>query len=327
MMTAKNMCARLTWCAFTVLAALASLLSAQTPMVSPSPAPTSSVSVLSVRDSKTLDRGERAFDDTYRKPEVRTEYLASKLMGRQMPYNVILPIGYDLKERNGQQYPVVYLLHGLSGHFENWIQRTSLVDYAASFKMIIVTPEGEDGWYTDNLTQENQQYESYIVKELIPAIDKKFRTLDRREHRAIAGLSMGGFGAIKFGLKYPDMFVIVGSFSGAIGAATITEKQFPGAISKTINTIFGPFGGEVRKANDPFDIVRRATPEKIKAFPFLYLDCGTEDFLFQSNREFVSLLLEKKVPHEFRQLPGAHTWKFWDKQVLEFLRISDRFLN
>ena len=157
----------------------------------------------------------------------------------------------------------------------------------------------------------------------MPHIEKKYRTIDSRDYRAIAGLSMGGYGAIKFGLKYPEMFVVVGSFSGAIGAARITEKEIPGAVGKSIDEIFGPTGSEVRKANDPFDIVQRATPEKVKKYPFIYLDCGTEDFLFQNNRDFVDVLLAKKVPHEFRQLPGGHTWKYWDQQVREFLEVAD----
>ncbi len=135
---------------------------------------------------------------------------------------------------------------------------------------------------------------------------------------------MGGFGSLKFGLKYPDKFVLAGSFSGALGAAQITEKQFPGAIGKTIEGIFGPADSETRKSNDIFSIIRDLSPEKMKAIPFIYLDCGTEDFLFQNNREFVNLLIEKKVPHEYRQLPGVHDWKYWDKQVQEFLRIANR---
>jgi len=258
---------------------------------------------------------------------VSTDQLESKLMGRKMPYNVILPERYVASTQTGRRFPVMYLLHGLTGNFDNWRSRTDLVNYSATYDLIIVTPEGEDGWYTDNVSKDGDKYESYIIKELVPEIDKRYRTLDRREHRAIAGLSMGGFGAIKFGLKYPDMFVVVGSFSGALGAATITEKEFPGAIGKTIDAIFGPSGGEVRKANDPFDIIRRATPEKINNLPFIYLDCGTEDFLFKNNRDFVSLLIEKKVRHEFRELPGAHNWEYWDKQVQEFLRVSNRFLN
>jgi len=71
-------------------------------------------------------------------------------------------------------------------------------------------------------------------------------------------------------------------------------------------------------------MIRSMTPESMKAIPFLYLDCGTEDFLFANNRQFVDLLVEKKVPHEFRQLPGAHNWKYWDRQVQEFLRVADR---
>ncbi len=252
---------------------------------------------------------------------VREEKLASKLMGRDMPYRIIVPVGYS---NSTERYPVLYLLHGLTGHFDNWTDRTKIAEYAAGQKLLIVTPEGDNGWYTDSATVANDKYESYIIKELIPEIDKKFRTVADRDHRSIAGLSMGGYGAIKFGLKYPELFTLVGSFSGAIGMVNVTEKQVSGAIGKSIDAIFGPANSDLRKANDPFDIIRRATPEKIKALPFLYLDCGTEDFLFQNNRDFVALLLEKKVPHEFRQLPGGHNWKYWDSQVEEFLELTQK---
>lgn len=257
---------------------------------------------------------------------VRTEKLASKLMGREMPYRIILPPTYS-KENSSERFPVVYLLHGLTGHYDNWTDKTRVARLTGSADFIIVTPEGEDGWYTDSATKPNDKYDSYIVKELIPEVDKKYRTIADRDHRAIAGLSMGGFGSLKFGLKYPEMFVLAGSFSGALGAASITEKNFPGAIGKTIDAIFGPDGSDVRKANDPFAIVRSATPDQIRKFPFLYLDCGTEDFLFQNNREFDSLLIEKKVSHEFRELPGAHNWIFWDAQVEEFLQVAAKHIG
>jgi putative tributyrin esterase len=253
---------------------------------------------------------------------IQEHKLNSKLMGREMSYRVILPD--QSFDQPTFRYPVIYLLHGLMGHFDNWTDKTKLIKYALSQRVIFVTPEGGDGWYTDSVSKPNDKYESYIIQELIPEIDKKFRTLADREHRAIAGLSMGGFGALKFGLKYPDKFVLAGSFSGAVGAASITEKQFPGAIGKTIDAIFGAAESDTRKSNDISAIIRSLTPEKTKVIPFLYIDCGTEDFLFQSNREFVSLLIEKQVPHEYRQLPGAHNWEYWDKQVQEFLRIADR---
>jgi len=253
---------------------------------------------------------------------VSEQKLTSKLMGRDMPYRVIVPQRYN--ESAQSRYPVVFLLHGLTGHYNNWTELTKLANYLAGYDIIVVTPEGGDGWYTDNVSSANEKWESYIVKELIPEVDNKFRTLAIREKRAIAGLSMGGFGSLKFGLKYPDKFVLAGSFSGALGAAQITEKQFPGTIGKTIEGIFGPADSETRKSNDIFSIIRDLSPEKMKAIPFIYLDCGTEDFLFQNNREFVNLLIEKKVPHEYRQLPGVHDWKYWDKQVQEFLRIANR---
>ena len=256
-----------------------------------------------------------------------TQELDSKLMGRKMPYHVIVPTTYNDKASNGQRYPVVYLLHGLFGNFTNWVRLTDLVEYSSRYRFIIITPEGGNGWYSDNLVKDGDKYESYIIKELIPEVDKKYRTLDRRDQRMIAGLSMGGYGAVKFGLKYPDMFVLAGSFSGAIGAATMTEKEIPGAVGKSIEEIFGPPGSVIRQANDPFDIIRRSTPEKIKQFPFLYLDCGTDDFLFQNNRMFVELLVDKRVPHEYRQLPGAHNWEYWKRQVKEFLDVAGSHLS
>ena len=179
--------------------------------------------------------------------------LKSKLMSREMPYRVILPANYlAYSSAHGPRYSVIYLLHGLTGHFDNWTDKTKLAEYAARHDFIIVTPEGDDGWYTDSVSVPNNKYESYIVQELIPEIDKTFRTIPNRDHRAIAGLSMGGYGSLKFGLKYPEMFSLVGSFSGALGAAAFSEKT-AGAIGKTIDSIYGPMDGETRKANDIAD--------------------------------------------------------------------------
>lgn len=249
----------------------------------------------------------------------------SKLIGRGMPYRVILPTGYA--KDTGKRYPVIYLMHGLFGSSANWTTLTKLPAYAENYKFIIVNPEGENGWYTDSPTILSNRYESYIIKELIPEIDSKYRTNATRGGRVIAGLSMGGYGALKFGVKYPELFSMAGSFSGALGAATFKSTPEMAAIFKSIDQAFGPAGGKTRAENDLFSIIREASPEKIKTFPFLYLDCGTEDFLFQSNREFVALLIEKKVPHEYRELPGGHEWPYWDRQIIEFLRLSERFLR
>lgn len=249
--------------------------------------------------------------------------LASKLLGREMPYRVVLPKNYEAKR--DERFPVVYLLHGLTGHFNNWTDQSKLKEHAARYDYIIVTPEGDNSWYTDSATQANEKYESYIVEELIPEIDKNFRTLAVREKRVIAGLSMGGYGSLKFGLKYPERFALVGSFSGALGAASWTDKILGNnwkALTDSIMSVYGAEGSRTRKENDIYQIVRDLTPEKAKALPFIYLDCGTEDFLIEQNRDFAALLFEKKIPHEFRQLPGRHDWVYWDRQVEEFLELA-----
>lgn len=255
----------------------------------------------------------------------RNEVLKSALMGRDMPYRVIVP-AVDKAAAN-ERFPVIYLLHGLTGHFSNWTDKSKLVDYASRHRYIIVTPEGSNGWYTDSVSVTNDKYESYIVKELIPEIDKKFSTLADRDHRVIAGLSMGGYGSLKFGMKFPEMFTLIGSFSGALGTASWTEKN-AGMIAKTIDSVFGPeAGNDVRKANDVFKLAKDLTAESVKTLPYIYISCGTEDFLIKNNQDFLAILNEKKVFHEYREHPGVHDWVFWDDQVREFLDVADRRLK
>lgn len=252
---------------------------------------------------------------------VETFKLNSKLMAREMPYRVVLP-GSHKNSNETLRYPVIYLLHGLSGHFDNWTDKTKLSLYATAYEIIIVTPEGGDGWYSDSVSVPDDRYESYIIQELIPEIEKKFRAKTGRADRAIAGLSMGGYGAIKFGLKYPDKFILAGSFSGALDLSSPLVDTMP-----SVKKVFGAGDNQSRRDNDVFRIIRETPAEKLKDLPFLYLSCGTEDFLFANNQEFMKLLADKKVKHEYRQLPGAHSWAFWDPQVQEFLRLSDKFLK
>jgi S-formylglutathione hydrolase FrmB len=252
--------------------------------------------------------------------------LDSKLMSRQMPYRVVFPANYHQPD-DKKKYPVIYLLHGLTGHFDNWTNRTKLAEFATHHNFIIVTPEGDNGWYSDSATVPADKYESYIIQELIPEIEQKFRAASTRQNRMIAGLSMGGYGSLKFGLKYPDKFVLVGSFSGALGAASWTDKTLGNnwkVLTDSIMSIYGEENSPTRQANDIYKIVREISPETVKTLPFIYLDCGTEDFLIQPNRDFATLLIEKKIPHEFRQLPGRHDWTFWNAQVQEFLRLAEK---
>lgn len=247
----------------------------------------------------------------------------SNLMKREMPYRIIFPAKYNRDKQ--MRFPVVYLIHGLTGHFNDWTDKTKIAQYAAKYDFIIVMPEGGNGWYSDNVSIPNDKYESYFIKEFINEIDKKYRTISDRKHRAVAGLSMGGYGALKFALKYPDKFILAGSFSGALDAPS-RLKNSPNA-RDSINEVFGDDENQSRKANDIFKLLGEKSAEQLKELPFLYIDCGTEDYLIQTNREFTAILTERKIPHEFRQLPGVHNWIYWDSQVQEFLQVAEKIIN
>jgi S-formylglutathione hydrolase FrmB len=254
--------------------------------------------------------------------------LESKLMRRQIPYYVLLPSGYETDKT--ARFPVVYLLHGLNGSYKDWVEKTNLLEGAAQHKFIVVTVEGGNGWYADSVSKPNDKYESYIVQELIPEIDRNYRTIAARRGRAIAGLSMGGYGALKFGLKYPDKFVFAASISGAVGIASWkTSDQIPLMFRQMIVSTFGDENNEVKKANDLFVIFSEMPAEKISGLPFFYLDCGTEDELglLQFNQQLAGIFQKQKIPHEFRELPGKHNWNFWGQQIQDVLRISERIFN
>lgn len=255
---------------------------------------------------------------------VQTVPFQSQLIGKSLPYNVVLPVGYDLTASRDKRYPVLYLLHGLFGHYDNWTTRTRLTNHTSAYEVILVTPEGNNGWYTDSQLAPKEQYESYVVKELIPDVDRRFRTISDRTGRAIAGLSMGGYGAIKFGVKYPAMFAFAGSMSGAMNAASWTRGELAGlpSIWNSLQQVFGDDAGQARLANDLPRRIRDLSNQEIAALPFIYLDCGTEDPLFPSNRSFAELLVSRKIPHEYRQRPGGHSWAYWDAQVQEVLKLA-----
>jgi len=258
---------------------------------------------------------------------VETVRFKSKLVGATLPYVVVLPPRYGQQPNPGTQvsYPVLYLLHGLDGHYDNWILKTKLREYAAQYQMIIVTPEGNDAWYTDSATVLTDKYETYLLEELIPDVESRFRAIKEREGRAIAGLSMGGYGALKFGVKYPDKFILAASMSGALDAAEYTDSNQGfawGTLRPSILKTFGPGDSAVRASNNLRKIFRELSTQRIASLPYFYLDCGTEDGFFATSLALAAILRERRIPHEYRELPGNHVWTQWDQQVREVLRIA-----
>ena len=255
---------------------------------------------------------------------VETVQFQSKLINATLPYNVILPPGYRASATT--RYPVLYLLHGWVGHYSDWVAHTNVADYASQYRLIVIMPEGNNSWYSDSATVPSDKYETYLLQELIPDVQRRYRTIESRYGRGIGGLSMGGYGALKFGLKAPGTFAFAASLSGALGAATWTAedpelKPFT-SIYDSLAAAFGPRDSPQRKANNIFEIVRGASTSRVAALPYFYFDCGTDDLFLPLNEQFAALLSEKKIPHEYRELPGNHSWEYWDRQVPIVLKIA-----
>ena len=126
---------------------------------------------------------------------------------------------------------------------------------------------------------------------------------------------MGGYGALKFGFKYPEKFSLAASMSGALDATTRTDDA-------SIMQTFGEPESSTRKTNDLPRLAREFPADRQALLPYFYLDCGTDDPWLASNRDFSGVLLERKIVHEYRQLPGNHVWTYWDRQVREVMRIA-----
>jgi len=238
------------------------------------------------------------------------------------PFQVLLPAGYGTGTR---RYPVLYLLHGHSGHAESWSTSAGLVTCTAAYPVIVVLPEGGNGWYT-NAPGKGPRWADHFFQEVVPYVDAHFRTLRGPQGCAVAGLSMGGYGALKLALEHPGTFGFAASFSGAVrapdwSAAEMRQRGYDDWLSPSVVQAFGPEGAPGHAAYSLARLLGQLDPRTPP--PFLYLDCGTEDELgfLKDNQEFARLLQAKHLPHEYRERPGKHAWDFWDHQLREVLRI------
>lgn len=237
----------------------------------------------------------------------------SATLDREMKYRVLLPCLYP---SDSGRFPVLYLLHGLYGDYLNWDTRTSLERYAQRYELIVVTPDAGDSWYTNSASDPKDTFEDYIAKDLVAEIDGKFRTLRDRHSRAIAGLSMGGYGALKIALRYHGDFAFAGSLSGALNAPQDLGDKRPEFRDQLLK-VFGPPGSVVRADNNVFSLLQNAST---KDLPYLYLACGNGDAFLQVNRDFAAQLSSRGAAYEYHETAGGHGWDYWDRSVQDLLR-------
>ena len=230
---------------------------------------------------------------------------SSRSLKKASSFNVVFPDEPEIP----RPWSVFYLLHGLSDDHTIWMRRTSIERYAAGLPLVVVMPDGGRGWYTNARSPAGFQYEDDLVKDVVGLVDRTFPVKAERGGRAIGGLSMGGYGAVKIGLKHPDKFASVNSHSGAVGIAHRGAGD-KNTLGPELAAVFGdePKGG----AEDVYSLVERTDHGRL---PAIRIDCGTEDFLIKDNRDFHKHLESLHVAHEYEEFPGAHDWAYWDRHV------------
>ena len=256
---------------------------------------------------------------------VDTLQIPSIAMNKTYKAAVVLPNSYA---KGKAIYPVLYLLHGAYGHFSDWLSSTpnknTVKNLADQYNIIIVMPEGETfSFYLDSPVNKGSQFETYITSEVIQKIDKTYRTVNDKKGRVIAGLSMGGHGALYLSAKHPELFCAAGSMSGMVDMGRLLSPEMKDRTSKLMEPVFGVEGAsqEVYDSHAVVNMVEKMKSNKLA----LIMDCGVDDFLIELNRELHRRLVYAKVPHDYTERPGEHTWEYWENalpyQVLFFSKI------
>jgi len=238
----------------------------------------------------------------------------SSLLDKNTTAQVLLP---DVGE---PPFATLYLLHGASDDSTIWLRRTRLEHYARTLPLIIVMPDGYRGYYTDNAN--GPAYARHIGEELPAVIERSFRARAERGARAIGGLSMGGYGALRVGLGYADRFCSIHAHSAAVWGAkhyyACAKAGGPVQEKMRRDEAMRHFGGlPMRGEHSILTHARRA--RDTRTLPTILMDCGTGDFLLEDNRAAHAALTKARVPHSYREFPGAHDWDYWDLHIREAL--------
>ena len=240
--------------------------------------------------------------------------LRSKELKKDTQVNIIIP---DATEP-GMSFKTMWLLHGLNGNHTSWMRNTAIERYAAKYNLAVIMPDAERSWYTNTVYGMN--YFNFITEELPELCRNTFKFLsDKREDNIVAGLSMGGYGAVKTALSFPERYGTCISLSGSLD---ITRKGRPCNLNEWRSIFNFNMESPLELEGSEHDLFTLARKNKAEGKPFssLYLWCGTEDALINVNRSFDELLTSLSVPHEFKESEGDHSWKWWDMHIQNALR-------
>jgi putative tributyrin esterase len=227
---------------------------------------------------------------------------------------VLLPEYPQLKALGGGPLPTLYLLHGLSDDHTDWLRHTRIADYASRYALAVVMPAVNRSFYTDMAY--GAKYWTFVSEELPDVMEACFPLSGAREGRFAAGLSMGGYGAMKLGLAKPERYAAAASLSGALMIQEAYGDCSDAAWTCEMDAIFGSEGALRGSRNDLTALADALSPASA---PRLYMACGTADFLFNANQAFAARYGKKFGIRYETEEGAAHTWDFWDRQIEKVL--------
>jgi S-formylglutathione hydrolase FrmB len=248
---------------------------------------------------------------------VDTVIIYSNAMHKNIKCVVIKPDSYKNKKNI---YPVVYLLHGYSGDFSNWIKKVpQLKAEVDALQLIIVCPDGNfSGWYLDSPIDSTIRYETYVGKEVPDYIDSHYKTIKNRNARAITGLSMGGHGGLFLGFRHADFFGACGSMSGVVDLS-FTKNKYD-LMKRIGDTILH---ADNWKKYSVINVIENYPQDSVA----IIFDCGNDDALANINRQLHQKMLSLKIPHDYIERPWKHDWLYWENAVKYQLLFFRNYFN
>lgn len=265
--------------------------------------------------------------DAQENATVIEDSLYSPSVARYMKFSAVLPPGYAA---SSERYTTLYLLHGYTGDYRDWVRNTGLIRYASQYRFLIITPDGQNAWWMNSKQVKHAMYEDYVLRDLIPYIENKYRALATRHGRAIAGLSMGGYGAVMLAVKHPGTFFYAASFSGAMDSPMVLEAELAsgGPANAFVRSKIDAFGAARSEEWTKNDVLSLLETAEVKSLPYLYLSVGHFDgipTIIDATLAVGAKLRAKKASFEMHETIGAHNWLFWDQEVRTVLGKLERF--
>ncbi|HBJ9256649.1 TPA: esterase family protein [Listeria monocytogenes] len=238
----------------------------------------------------------------------------SVCLAMQTSVTVILPETDALYHGSIPKYKTLYILHGLSNNHTTYVRNTNIERYATEKGLAVVMPAADHSFYSNMI--HGRDFFEFVSTELPHVMKNWFPLSDKKEDTFIAGHSMGGYGAFKVALTFPEKFQAAASMSGVMDINYIIKEDcFENFSTRAIT---GEMASQTGTENDLFHLLETNLQNQVP-LPALFQNCGTEDFLYEDNLRFRDFALEKNAPLEYREGPGDHDWDFWDKSIKEII--------